>query len=533
MLKKHSNTNPDPFSASTFYVEGVGPGGSAVTVTAHYGSYDYPGHILWEIPAITDVVNITVLTGPGGFYATLGDAKNVVRLNWTAPHMGETGFRLQWWKPTQSTWEDLATLGEAETWSHTLPADYPGKTYEYRIFSVAFIGAVFATSGPTTTTGSGIALQKIEFGGSGAQTVLRDKDGSAYTGAQWYDGNMNGTVTGETLYDWDGNVAQLFTNRTKEGFAFWAGPVMEDWENKWPLSYVRSTTGNESRISASPTFFYAGTAGANWKIQGSADHYHFLAQSVLGGGNWVWSSLDSCEALPTTIDDTTLTVTWQLSIDGGDTWIGLGFSENHLYVTGVAAPSALETVLDIGCKAAKDEAPDDASGRAGVRDKIWGKFSSLIVERVADGQPLLYTPNTAENTASLLSSRQGQCNAWTRFLSDVLGAQGVTSTRKGIESGNKTIYPRFRCYTHAVQGSSTPWVNGPPGFQYHEVLFIDGDDAVYDPSYGTRTSPDQGKGWTAFRAWEETRVAWLFDNTINDWTDNTDVVADLVLINPK
>ena len=28
---------------STIYVEGIGPGESGITMTAHYGSYDYPG----------------------------------------------------------------------------------------------------------------------------------------------------------------------------------------------------------------------------------------------------------------------------------------------------------------------------------------------------------------------------------------------------------------------------------------------------------------------------------------------------------
>lgn len=46
---------------ATIYVEGIGPGESGITMIAQYGTYDYPGHILWEYPPIGDAVTITTM----------------------------------------------------------------------------------------------------------------------------------------------------------------------------------------------------------------------------------------------------------------------------------------------------------------------------------------------------------------------------------------------------------------------------------------------------------------------------------------
>ncbi len=127
-----------------------------------------------------------------------------------------------------------------------------------------------------------------------------------------------------------------------------------------------------------------------------------------------------------------LTMTWQVSLDGGKTWQAAGMSTNPVYVT-LAKPINdadtrvnFVTVAQLSCTYGNGATTNDAAV-----PKIFGAFTGLNVKR-ADGTPLAYygdylTQNTT--TAELLKTAVGQCGAFTSLFLDMLKIQGIQQAR--------------------------------------------------------------------------------------------------------
>ena len=356
----------------------------------------------------------------------------------------------------------MTTLAaDAVTYHDTLPADYAGKLYEYRLITT---GADGIESAPVTTTGAGIALQSVAFGGTGFQTVSRDNGNGVYGSTQWMDGNLNGTIDpapGITEY----------SNQTIDALAPYS-----DW--RFPLSYVRSTAEQESRIVASPVLSQP-IASSPLLIRGGGWGFTFPPQIVIGGA----ASIAANEALPQTIDDSLASIDWEASADGGNSWFELGFSGNHLYVTGAAAPEAFETVLDLGCDGARSL--DPTTQRAQVASGIWAGFSGNETRRV-DRKLMKYNhdTDTGNTAAAMLSDAEGRgrCDSWADLLVQTLGAQGVRAN--SVRMDPKQGYSYLEVNAGRAQGTGTQNYDRTI-FDYHKVVMVTGySDRIYDPSFG-------------------------------------------------
>jgi hypothetical protein len=123
-----------------------------------------------------------------------------------------------------------------------------------------------------------------------------------------------------------------------------------------------------------------------------------------------------------------LTMTWQVSLDGGVTWQAAGMSTNPVYVTlakpinDANTPVNYVTVARLSCINGNGATTNDTAV-----PKIFGAFTGLNVMR-ADGTPLTYYKNyNTKNitTAALLKNGQGQCGSFTRLFLDMLKIQGI------------------------------------------------------------------------------------------------------------
>ena len=112
-------------------------------------------------------------------------------------------------------------------------------------------------------------------------------------------------------------------------------------------------------------------------------------------------------------------------------WFDAGMSENVVYVT-LEKPikekpgsgySHFLTLIHIGCKYG-----DKATSNAALVEQVWAYFEERQVCR-ADGEPLKYygqwsNGNLGVNTQELLTSKDGKCTSWAKFLLDIMKLQG-------------------------------------------------------------------------------------------------------------
>jgi uncharacterized repeat protein (TIGR01451 family) len=125
-------------------------------------------------------------------------------------------------------------------------------------------------------------------------------------------------------------------------------------------------------------------------------------------------------------------ITWQASIDNGQTWADVGVSSNPLYVT-LADPrpcvlagcdrSLYHTLIHLSSMNAKGETTE-----GGAIAKIWSEFTDRSVKAVNREYPLTYYAaytDRCTNTGDLLRDGDGQCGAWTSLFLSMLKAHGI------------------------------------------------------------------------------------------------------------
>ena len=533
---------------------------------------------------------------PTGLVATLTGA-DAVSLHWADNSADEDGFDVyRSADPAFATDVDLVTTTGADQnqYTDTLPDDTT--TYYYEVYSHADAGAgadadaaatpmmVPASPQATRVTGpvpragdsandtagqqGGIRLQAVQFGSSvnfsgstrsavnasQTQSISRDNGTGAYSGPQWDDVNADGTIQGGPSTYLDGTIDPGTNGVTNE--------------HDWPVSYERtdgvaSLSGTKyewTGMIATPTFAFAGVlGGALWVVRGASnvvgirgtDITFGEAQLTASGPGQLSAVAYANQPLPDTIQSEQMKIDWQVSFDGGKTWVELavGKSQNWLYVTGGPASGAFETELWLGCSAT-DLSPGSQSQDDAVVNKIWGKFAGPANVVRVDSKPLSYYKSwtTSNHTAaSLLQSLDGQCGSWANLFLDCIKEQGAATSNTAFvkatptnpnygmaiknfngltgtldhPSVNISSTAGWECYNakgylwSAAQVTDAVGVAGQnntdPLSMFYNHQFIKNDDTYYDPSYGiTYTSPDDFASKAVAGLWRNTGKKFYF-----------------------
>lgn len=438
---------------------------------------------------------------PSGVSPHLID-RNKVRVLWNNIPNSEETFLIQKKLHTDSTWSNASTVGaDVTTADVTLSTDPQEWTKLWDIRVVASNARGNSASGAVQT--SGIALQSVSFGGTGFQSVTRDRggDNAVYVGPQWYDLNMNGNID-RVVGD-----PQEYSNKTIDGTI----------EHRFPISYVRSVPASPegatpvvpaapSFVNASPIMVFNGSVGVGWKLKGEGGGLMFTADVAVGGGGFLWSNLQTVSSLPQIIDSKEVEIIWKLSTDGVS-YFDVGTSKTHLYVTGSAASAAFETVLDLGCFAAEGSGkrpgnPGEATADVLVHerevvDAVWPKFSGNSTRRV-DKTLMTYThlndagtgePFATTYTEMLNSDHAlGQCTAWAGLLVASVQIHGISGQGARIDAptADAAAPGGYQLKTRSVcaQGTGSNFY-GFDVFKFHQVVkFRSFPDRIFDPSYG-------------------------------------------------
>ena len=236
-----------------------------------------------------------------------------------------------------------------------------------------------------------VDLEELAF--TNNHTVISDDSNTVYEAAHWQDPNRDGDPSDGRCY---------------------------------PLCFTRDT-----KMTVSGKWYLQSSApGIALKIKGDGPgNLDFPATSASISGNEVTITNVECEtAFANEIDYMDpMTIEWKFSFDDGTTWCDAGTSTNQTYVT-LGDPSTnvtlFHTVVHIGCKSGDGESDTDDAV-----DAIWSDFTDCIVKRV-DGETLYYYSNAvptscATDLPGLLTTADGQCQAWAYFFEATLLAQGI------------------------------------------------------------------------------------------------------------
>ena len=265
-------------------------------------------------------------------------------------------------------------------------------------------------------------------------------------------------------------------------------------DHKWPVCYTRSgTTHGDVHVKVDKVKIRKwGNVGTNVKVRASgmvgAKGIALPATAAQVAGDYIEATLESQDAIPSAIKSDTIDFDWELSLDGGATWINVGESHNTAYLTWDDPDPSLtplyETCVYIGCEAADGVGGDVTvqNDRNTTVTTIYSNgFASRSVHRV-DGTLMIYNHDidTALTAAQMLGNTtgKGQCTAWADLFVQVLGVQGLAATSTRIDPG--MAYLAFCTRLMPAQGSGgADYVPGtfaatPPGFAFHQVVRVAG-----------------------------------------------------------
>jgi hypothetical protein len=204
-----------------------------------------------------------------------------------------------------------------------------------------------------------------------------------------------------------------------------------------------------------------------------------------------------------------LHIDWQLEKLSGAK-VSYGTTKHLVYVNGSASTDIqFETVLHIGTRAARGEAPPSIQGQSPVFQKIWSEFAANVVDGVTNvsGDALTYyigwPPLGWFQLHELIYEHAGRCQAWAELLQAVCRQQGVPDVGSVWITPQPPAVPVDSDDPHF--GLTTPtidvWAPGarwyllmdddvvgqgnpipPRFFSNHMMTRFDG--RLYDPSYG-------------------------------------------------
>ena len=261
-----------------------------------------------------------------------------------------------------------------------------------------------------------LSLVSVTFGGAGFHPITSDADPSfpTYTSQQW--------LSGESPHQWPvlygaGSVPTVSATWTNFLSASGTDSIL-----------AKATTSNGLLIAPKPV-----TVVGNQLVMPSA--------AFTGG------------TVGTTAEFLSdFVIHWQLSSDGGRTWVNAGASDNPLYVSAAANPLADPLTDDFFLTVVDSEINETQRLAAGATSSIvtntWNLFAGAAVRQFSPeepfsdgtehgealtyygtpastsdptGQQLLWDSYTHTSTVwDLLSTGDGQCTSWTELFLDML-----------------------------------------------------------------------------------------------------------------
>ena len=322
------------------------------------------------------------------------------------------------------------------------------------------------------------------------------------------------------------------------------GDADDPGERSYPISYVR---GTNMVVGAKFTVSPALSCEKALVKAAAASAANLPATNATVSGNSILLPPSKTGRLSDAITCLKpMSMHWEVSFDGGGSWMDAGTSTNTLYVTWARPVSSphIHTYFDVGCEAAAG-----VSGTVGENDdvvlgRIWTKFQTKSINRASDGRVLTYygfydanrngiweegidtdrnSPTTCHVTsaAELVRTTNGQCHSWAEFMHQVLCAQGlaVVNEKSTARVAVNAVPKReaFLAIKNWDKKDSGPWVpsrsdagmlgtnvlsslpehsaqdvagvsgqgtspNPPAGFGNHYIIKC--ADELYDPSYG-------------------------------------------------
>ena len=265
-------------------------------------------------------------------------------------------------------------------------------------------------------------LKSVEFKDD---NDISDDDGNVYSGVDWEDADLDGTA-----------------------------------ETKQPVAYVRKETMNVTTkwdLGVAITDISKVKVRAIWEHPSDPSKNQKLAHP---GGTAAGLSVSgkiltlAKTAFDTALEDYVglfdkLDLKWEVTCDGGTTWMETGESENIVYCTWdepILTESRLfHTVIHIGCANANGISGTD---EVKVFNKIWDEFSDRVVSRVdpktckmdRDPKGMIYWKvgsRVCRSVTAFLKIGHTSCGTWATFFRSCAYAQGITNhTREVVQAPN-------------------------------------------------------------------------------------------------
>lgn len=231
-------------------------------------------------------------------------------------------------------------------------------------------------------------------------------------------------------------------------------------DNLAPISYLRSSGSSLRYMRVTAEFTLAGSAlklDSRLQVKGieiGRSRLLFEGTGTVNSEGLLSLSLLSKVALPKTLDNRVLQITWRISPASNAAFVlRYGLTSTKLYVYAVKNESVLNkkddsvfhTVLELATRNTRGMSPE--GNILAVTAQIWKEFSGRNVARV-DGNPLqFWGPGTNDRNRGstleyLLSEQKGQCSAFSFLLHQIFHAAGVFSARVA-EVTAKDVGARF------------------------------------------------------------------------------------------
>jgi hypothetical protein len=207
------------------------------------------------------------------------------------------------------------------------------------------------------------------------------------------------------------------------------GNADDPGDEKNPICYTRNT---KAKVEALWIVNSGTIMPPNVKIRGDGDCTIPITDATVSGNAITLPETESTKSFPNEVKRIEkMTINWEISFDGGDTWIDAGKSENECFITLVDPdPKCLlfRTVLYHACR-------NGGTNMTSCLANTWSSFSGADVKKWnrEDNDdynvPLHYykTPdgNDARNTTELLAGDDGTCGAWAFFFRECLRVNGI------------------------------------------------------------------------------------------------------------
>jgi hypothetical protein len=351
---------------------------------------------------------------------------------------------------------------------------------------------------------------------------LKEVQFSATEENQFFDNVIldDGTETNAWGYDWQQSSRFGAPFTSLESPIVYRGGATMVAERRIEIKAPNSLLGDDA-----PAKVLKGTPAAASRYQfharsdGQMDDAAYKFERV--GGTLVVRD-SAAQPLYDKVDYQELSIPWEFSIDGGQTFVNLGTSTNQLYSLlptplGGVAREVRHTSVHVSTVAARDRITEE-----GVLLAVWNEFADRSVRKapVKAGDPpgpeLVYTHNNfaTDNFKKFFLGVEGTCQSWSRFLADALALHGIESQVMDIMTNNaEDVRPAPTDAADRYDKVGGIFVGLVPAqgsggavytertFNFHSVLVVSSRPAeIFDPSYGRLWS-----GTTladALRAWE-------------------------------